>query len=82
MSTTRTAKLSYYVSIPYYDHKVFKCAGQGAESPEHRAFYVPYFEQNGTGHDPSRTGPATVHILPFIADRITIVDGQWVPFAD
>jgi methionine aminopeptidase len=82
MSAQITDRLYYYVSIAYYSHTVYKCCGHGAEDAKHRAFYVPHFEQHGTGNSPADKGPATVHVLPFIADRITFNDTTPVPFND
>lgn len=36
----------FYVSIPYFHHKVFKCAG-GVGDEKHEAFYTEYFAKDG-----------------------------------
>lgn len=61
-----------YVSIPFYDHEVFKCAGM--VPVEQVDFYVPRFEQgiemvSALGPEPKR-----VLVLDHApADRVTFV---------
>lgn len=39
---TLTANKYFYVSIPYYDHEVFKCNGIVGDD-EHKNFYISHF---------------------------------------
>lgn len=85
---SKISKLYYYVSLPFYDHKVFKCAGFGAEDEQHRAFYVPWFEQNGQPNTTDRAGyaakgPFEVAILDqAIGNLITRdADGKWIVYS-
>lgn len=80
-----SAKRHYYVSLPFYGHKVFKCAGFGAEKPDHLAFYKPHFERyggEGTGKDAEAKGPYTVLILDeYVGDKVT-ADGKPITLGD
>lgn len=71
--------MNYYVSLHVYDHKVFKNMGQGADKPEHFAFYKPYFEKHGQESLNDRKvnqGPYKVMILPY---KGNFVDEQGNP---
>jgi hypothetical protein len=57
----------YYRPIPHYNGNVLKCAGHGAERPEHRAFYEPFFATNEDG----QFMPGVVIVEGYRGDRIT-----------
>jgi len=61
-----------------FDGKVLKCAGFGAEDPEHRKFYEDYYRRNGD-NDPDKTSDVVV-LEGFRGDRIWKVKGEWVDF--
>lgn len=58
----------YYRPLKHYEGKVLKCAGFGAESPEHLAFYGAFFARNG---DNSTTMlPGVFVVVGYRGDRI------------
>jgi hypothetical protein len=59
-------RLYYYRPIAHYRGKVLKCAGHGAETPSHRAFYEPYFN---TKRDDGFL-PGVVILAGYRGDRI------------
>lgn len=75
----------YYVSIRYYDHKVFKCHGICPDEA-HKEIHLPLFKQYGNSLPWHKNGvPITeqygVVMMPYVADRITQNEsGSWVPF--
>lgn len=79
---TTDNRLYYYVSLPYYGHRVYKCCGHGAEDAAHRAFYVPHFEQHGTGNSSIDKGPSSVVVLPFMGNRIEAAGDGWTEYRD
>jgi hypothetical protein len=76
-------RIYYYVSLPLYKHKVFKCQGYGAENPEHRAFYIPHFEkhggQNAMNNSDVKLGP--FRVLTFQGYRGNLVDENGEAFS-
>jgi hypothetical protein len=75
MTTKQDGLLYYYRPIAFYGGKLWKCAGHGAEKPEHRAFYEPYFARRG---DDDKTFLRGCKVMPYAGDRVEIVDGQSV----
>lgn len=76
------ARKYYYRPLASTGGKVLKCAGFGAESEEHRAFYVPYFNTDTGRHGEYATG---VQIIEgYRGDRIDaatheLTDGATAP---
>lgn len=67
-------KKYYYRPIAFYNGKVLKCAGHGAENANHREFFEPYFAEN---KDASQHAsgcaflPGVVILDGYHGDRIT-----------
>lgn len=52
----------YYVSMPYFKHRVLKCAGICPDEG-HKSFYVKYFHEHGESvNSDAKNGPFTVVI--------------------
>jgi hypothetical protein len=66
------AKLLYYYRPLRRYPSVYKCAGHGAENPEHRAFYVKFWTKLDT--DPVYL-PGCI-VRSYQGDRITL-DDSW-----
>jgi hypothetical protein len=71
-------KQYYYRPIKFYGGKVFKCAGFGAENPEHRKFYVDYFKKNGD--QDKGLLPGCIILTKYFGDRVEKKDGQYLEF--
>lgn len=63
-------RIYYYVSLAFFNHKVLKCAGFGAENLDHRKFYLPHFREQGANDQKASQGPFTVVLAPFLGDKI------------
>ncbi len=70
---TQLDRFYYYRPLAFFKGTVFKCAGFGAEKPEHRAFYEKHFTQV------KEQGflPGCVILQGYHGDRIEQVNGQW-----
>lgn len=73
-------RVHYYVSIAFYDHKVFKCAGLVHDDPAKRDFYRKHYAKFGGEGTLAKEIPGGYKVLelPYVADRIT-EDGK--PFS-
>ena len=65
--TAEQKRLYYYRPLRAFNGAVWKCAGHGAENPDHRKFYQPFYAAN---KDENVLFLAGVEMLPYIADRI------------
>lgn len=61
-------RMYYYRPIAMYNGRILKCAGFGAEDPNHRSFYEDYFTRNGN-HDGS-ISPGCIVVSGYRGDRI------------
>lgn len=69
---TQLDRSYYYRPLAFFGGKVFKCAGFGAENPEHRAFYTNHFN---TAKEKGFL-PGCVILEGYHGDRIEMVDGK------
>jgi hypothetical protein len=70
-----TTKLYYYRPLAAYP-EIYKCAGHGAEDPQHRAFYEPFFNSK---EDCKERGfvPGVVILEGYRGDRIVRYGEGW-----
>ena len=67
----------YYRPLAFFDGKVYKCAGHGAEMPSHRAFFEAYYNTPSswpsydTGHL-----PGVIITDGYKGDRIVVEDNK------
>lgn len=69
----------YYISLPYYQHNVYKCAGLVHSNEASRAFYLAYWA-DGKHEQPLQARKVVIMqgAKGQIPDRIQCVDGVWV----
>jgi hypothetical protein len=77
MKTTKTGTTAtdikrqfYYRPLSFYGGKILKCAGHGAENPEHRAFYEKHFNTHLEG---GQFMPGVQILSGYHGDRIAII---------
>ena len=66
---SQTERVYYYRPCQFDNGQTFKCAGHGAEKPEHRAFYLPHFD-SPVGLERTYLLPGVVMLQGYHGDQI------------
>lgn len=79
IASPEAGTLCYYISLPFYKHSVFKCAGLMHSDEPTRLWYLNHWME---GKHESPIVPRSVMIMKGdrgqIPDRIELVDGDWI----